>query len=153
MGQGDAVLVDFFQESARVALRHLSPLETRQRIRQSAGDLGTGERHVEQATLLFQFSPALHGHLRGEQLFLQSHDVHVLELEAFRRVHRHEVDLVVVFVVVVRVGEEGDINEEVGQALGFLVERILHEALQGIEQFLHILIARHAFGVLSEYKA
>ena len=81
-------------------------------------------------------------------MFFESHDVHVFELKSFRGVHRHQVDFVVVVVFVVGVGEEGDVDEEVGQALGFFVERILHKALQGIQQFLHILIARHTFGRL-----
>ena len=141
----NATLVDLFQETAGVALGHLTPLEPCQCVRQCACDFSTCQRHVKEASFFFKFRTAFHGHLRGEQLLFQPDDVHVFEFEPLGGMHRHEAHLVVVVVLVVCVGQQGDVDQKVRQGLGVFVGGVLHEALERVQQFLDVFVACHAF--------
>ena len=63
----------------------------------------------------------MHGHLVGEQLLFEAHNVYARELESFCRVDGHQAHAVVVVrIILVRIGQQGHIDQEFRQGPGLL---------------------------------
>ena len=111
----EAIAVDLFDETAGLRLDELSPFVAGQGIAECAGAFGPGEGYVEQAAFLLEVRPGLQGHGRREQFFFQAHDEDVFKLQALGGVDGHHADLVLVAVVLIGIGQQGNVQQEVTQ--------------------------------------
>ena len=98
--------------------------------------LGTGHGHVAQAALLLHLLRLSDGPDTGEDALLGPHHKDHRELQPLGRVHGHHHHAVLIWVVAVQVGVQGDLIQEARQ--GGLLPRILQIAVDGGEQLPHV---------------
>ena len=152
----DIFRVDLAQEATRARELHVAPLETHLGVGDRRLDLGTGERHVEQAPLLLHAVGRLGGPLRGEEVFLQPDDIHVFVFQPLGRVDGHQRHLVAVFgVVLVHVGHQHDVLQPLLDGRLFVLRTLpvadfgvapLLELLHRVQQLLDIVQCRGRLG-------
>ena len=147
-GQVQELRVDLVDEAAGFAGREVAPAVAAHGIGERAALFGPGQGHIEQPAFLLQVGAGLHRHQVGKEVLLQAYDVHVGELQALGAVDGHQAHpVLVVGVVVVGVGEQGHVDQEVGQGargVGALIA--FAELLHAVQQFLDVLVAADALG-------
>lgn len=164
--QLQVLLVDLLQEAAGLGALQVAPFEAAVGVAERAALFGAGNGHVEQAAFFLQLGAAGHVHHVGEEVLLHAHDVHVGEFKPLCAVDGHQAHPVaVVGVLLVGVGQQRHVDQEVGQGAQHLLPLGLHlgvgaglgggrmalriaEFAHAVQQRLDVLIAAHALGRL-----
>ena len=115
--------------------------------------LGTGDGHIEQATLLLQFAHGIGAHRRREDILLQAHDKDRRELQTFGSVNGHQHHLVVVIAIVtVEIGQKSHLLQKVSKidlVAHVLLATAFDKVLHTTEELLEILLTRNILGVMT----
>ena len=143
--------VDITDEARGSVVFHASVAETILRTGEDTMTLGTGDSHIEQATLLLKFSHTVGAHGRREDVFLQTHYKDRGELQSLGGMDGHQRYLGLVGIALaVEVGEQCHLLQEITQ--GNLVALILltttlYEVLHGRKELLKVFLTREVLGV------
>ena len=135
------MFVDLRNKATGLRIDQFSPPIAVLGIRKVGLLLGTGERHVKQAPLFFQFAPGIHAHGRGEQVFFHANDIDIGKLQALGQVNGHKGHAVVVALLLVHVGCQGHVFQELAQVAPGVGQLLLpfHEIFDPVEQLFDVL--------------
>ena len=109
-GFGQLVKKPAFQVVARLAVQH-----ARLRVAQVQALARARDGHVHQAALFFQAVAVAHGVFVREQTFFHAGDEDAVKLQAFGRMHRHELHRVLAGLRLVVTGLECRVRQKSGQ--------------------------------------
>src|SRR5690606_41217748 len=107
--QFDEVRIDVIEKPARFAILQSTEAIPRQRIAEEQTLLRTRDGYIEKAALFFEVSAAAQHHLRREEIFFESAEIHIIELKPLCHVYCHQGNFVRVLVLIlVLTGNQGD---------------------------------------------
>ncbi len=95
----------------------LTPAVARNGITQGRFLFGPGEGHIKKPPFLLELLAGIQSHLAGKKVLFKSYDVDVGELQTFGSMDGHHRDFVVVAIVLVSIGQQRNVHEEIGHGV------------------------------------
>ena len=128
--------VNLIQKAGRRVAARLAENHTAAGGRKIQLFLGAGNTDIAQAALLFHFFLAVASKVTRENAILHTNDKHIREFKALGAVHRHQGNGISIFIIGIKVCNQGNFFQETGKGCVFPV--LLRISLYGRNQLAQV---------------